>query len=123
MADKERGLGTILLLEDSARHLATVSDGDARKCLNALGCCSHHSPDANAWSTWPSDDRESIQRKRSSMTQTGMRTTARSARSSRTCVDPAQMRALLARKILHARRIVLLRAAYHLRQRDVGMAD
>lgn len=38
VADSERGLGTqtIVLDEDAARHLATVSDGDARKCLNAL---------------------------------------------------------------------------------------
>ncbi len=38
VADAERGLGTqnIVLDDDAARHLATVSDGDARKCLNAL---------------------------------------------------------------------------------------
>lgn len=38
VADKERGLGDLPVdLEDAAaRHLATVSDGDARKCLNAL---------------------------------------------------------------------------------------
>jgi len=38
VADAERGLGAqnIVLDEDAARHLATVSDGDARKCLNAL---------------------------------------------------------------------------------------
>jgi len=38
VADPERGLGNlnVVLDDDAARHLATVSDGDARKCLNAL---------------------------------------------------------------------------------------
>ena len=38
LQDAERGLGrhTVRLDEDAALHLATVSDGDARKCLNAL---------------------------------------------------------------------------------------
>ncbi len=38
VADPERGLGALKLRldPDAARHLATVSDGDARKCLNAL---------------------------------------------------------------------------------------
>jgi len=38
IADRERGLGglRVSLDEDAARHLAVVSDGDARKCLNAL---------------------------------------------------------------------------------------
>ncbi len=38
VSDKERGLGHLnLVLEDAAaRHLATISDGDARKCLNSL---------------------------------------------------------------------------------------
>ena len=38
IGDRERGLGElpIDLDEAAARHLATVSDGDARKCLNAL---------------------------------------------------------------------------------------
>ena len=38
VADVERGLGDlpIFLEEAAALHLATVSDGDARKCLNAL---------------------------------------------------------------------------------------
>lgn len=36
--DAERGLGrrNVRLDDDAARHLATVSDGDARRCLNAL---------------------------------------------------------------------------------------
>lgn len=36
--DKERGLGKVQVrLTDEARHhLATVADGDARKCLTAL---------------------------------------------------------------------------------------
>jgi len=38
VADAERGLGSlpIDLTEDARRHLATIADGDARKCLNAL---------------------------------------------------------------------------------------
>jgi putative ATPase len=38
LTDRERGLGAlpVALDEEAARHLATVSDGDARKCLNAL---------------------------------------------------------------------------------------
>lgn len=38
IADKERGLGNLPLeiAEDAALHLATVSDGDARRCLNSL---------------------------------------------------------------------------------------
>ncbi len=38
LADPERGLGNhhVRLDDDAAEHLATISDGDARKCLNAL---------------------------------------------------------------------------------------
>ena len=38
LADGERGLGKyrVQLDDDAAEHLATISDGDARKCLNAL---------------------------------------------------------------------------------------
>jgi len=38
LADSERGLGAwnASITEEGSRHLATVSDGDARKCLNAL---------------------------------------------------------------------------------------
>lgn len=38
LADKERGLGnyTVTIDMDARRHLAKLSDGDARKCLNAL---------------------------------------------------------------------------------------
>jgi putative ATPase len=38
LADKERGLGNynVKMDKDSRRHLAKLSDGDARKCLNAL---------------------------------------------------------------------------------------
>src|SRR4029079_13231710 len=37
-ADKERGLGNynVKMDKDARRHLAKLSDGDARKCLNAL---------------------------------------------------------------------------------------
>ncbi len=38
VADAERGLGGrgLVLDDEAARHLAKISDGDARKCLNAL---------------------------------------------------------------------------------------
>ena len=38
LSDKERGLGNynVLMDRDARRHLAKLSDGDARKCLNAL---------------------------------------------------------------------------------------
>ena len=38
LADKERGLGNYIVKmeRDARRHLAKLSDGDARKCLNAL---------------------------------------------------------------------------------------
>src|SRR3954464_9116654 len=38
LADKERGLGNykVRIDSDARRHLAKLSDGDARKCLNAL---------------------------------------------------------------------------------------
>ncbi|MGH8092615.1 MAG: replication-associated recombination protein A [Chthoniobacterales bacterium] len=38
LADKERGLGNyrVQMDPDAKRHLAKLSDGDARKCLNAL---------------------------------------------------------------------------------------
>jgi putative ATPase len=38
LADPERGLGgyNVRMEDDALRHLATTSDGDARKCLNAL---------------------------------------------------------------------------------------
>jgi putative ATPase len=38
LADKERGLGNyrVRMDPDAKRHLAKLSDGDARKCLNAL---------------------------------------------------------------------------------------
>ena len=38
LADKERGLGNhqVKMDNDARRHLAKISDGDARKCLNAL---------------------------------------------------------------------------------------
>lgn len=46
VADKERGLGNLQLSLDkeAAKHLATVSDGDARKCLNALEIATRTTP-------------------------------------------------------------------------------
>lgn len=46
VADKERGLGDLPLdlEEDAARHLATICDGDARKCLNALEIAARTTP-------------------------------------------------------------------------------
>jgi putative ATPase len=53
LADEERGLGGrgIVLDEDAATHLATISDGDARKCLSALEL---------AALTTPADDDERV---------------------------------------------------------------
>lgn len=46
IGDMERGLGALPLDLDeaAARHLATVSDGDARKCLNALEIAARTTP-------------------------------------------------------------------------------
>lgn len=46
LADAERGLGSLPLELDEAAavHLATVSDGDARKCLNALEIAARTTP-------------------------------------------------------------------------------
>lgn len=46
LADAERGLGTLPvdLDKEAAQHLATVSDGDARKCLNALEIAARTTP-------------------------------------------------------------------------------
>lgn len=46
LGDKERGLGDLRVLLDAeaALHLAKVSDGDARKCLNALEIAARTTP-------------------------------------------------------------------------------
>jgi putative ATPase len=46
LVDKERGLGELRLQLDreAAEHLAKVSDGDARKCLNALEIAARTTP-------------------------------------------------------------------------------
>ena len=46
LGDKERGLGDlrVLLDDEAANHLAKVSDGDARKCLNALEIAARTTP-------------------------------------------------------------------------------
>jgi putative ATPase len=46
VAERERGLGDlpIDLKEAAARHLATICDGDARKCLNALEIAARTTP-------------------------------------------------------------------------------
>ncbi len=67
VADPERGLGQkkILLDEAAALHLATISDGDARKCLNALeiaALTTSESADGSVHITLPVAE-ESIQRK------------------------------------------------------------
>ena len=67
LADKERGLGNrpIVLEPDAAAHLARLSDGDARKCLNALEIAALTTPpDANGTThiTLPAAE-ESIQQK------------------------------------------------------------
>lgn len=67
VVDPERGLGQkkILLDEAAALHLATISDGDARKCLNALeiaALTTSESADGSVHITLPVAE-ESIQRK------------------------------------------------------------
>ena len=49
LADKERGLGNhnVKIDKDARRHLAKLSDGDARKCLNALEIGVLTTPPAN----------------------------------------------------------------------------
>jgi len=46
VADEARGLGSdrVEITDDATRHLATVSDGDARKCLNALDIAARTTP-------------------------------------------------------------------------------
>ena len=46
LVDKERGLGDLRLRveDEAAEHLAKVSDGDARKCLNALEIAARTTP-------------------------------------------------------------------------------
>ncbi len=46
LKDKERGLGALPLIleEEAALHLARASDGDARKCLNALEIAASTTP-------------------------------------------------------------------------------
>ncbi len=53
VADQERGLGAmkVILTPEAKHHLATISDGDARKCLNALEL---------AALTTPPDEKENI---------------------------------------------------------------
>jgi putative ATPase len=67
LVDKERGLGDLRLQLDreAAEHLAKVSDGDARKCLNALEIAARTtSPDhAGLVHVTLSAAEESIQRK------------------------------------------------------------
>ena len=51
VADEERGLGatSVVLTPEAKHHLATISDGDARKCLNALELAALTTPpDADA---------------------------------------------------------------------------
>ena len=67
LGDSERGLGShrIALDDDAAAHLARLSDGDARKCLNALEIAALTSaPDADgAVRITLASAEESIQRK------------------------------------------------------------
>ncbi|MGB8465312.1 MAG: replication-associated recombination protein A [Terrimicrobiaceae bacterium] len=67
VSDRERGLGNLRLLldDEAAKLLATVSDGDARKCLNALEIAARTTaPDASGLiHVTLSTAEESIQRK------------------------------------------------------------
>ncbi len=130
LADAERGLGAlrVRLDDDAALHLATISDGDARKCLNALEIAARTTP--------PGDDgvihltravaEESIQKKALVYDPTGdghydtISAFIKSVRGS----DPDAALYWLA-KMLHAgeeprfiaRRLVILASE------DIGMAD
>jgi putative ATPase len=56
LADKERGLGnyTVKIDQDARRQLAKLSDGDARKCLNALEIGVLTTPPAGGTASVPS---------------------------------------------------------------------
>jgi putative ATPase len=56
LADKERGLGNykVKIDRDARRHLAKLSDGDARKCLNALEIGVLTTPPAGGTASVPS---------------------------------------------------------------------
>jgi putative ATPase len=56
LADKERGLGNykVKIDQDARRHLAKLSDGDARKCLNALEIGVMTTPPAGGTASVPS---------------------------------------------------------------------
>ena len=130
VADQERGLGGrgILLEPDAAAHLARLSDGDARRCLNALEIAALTTPpesDGAVRITLPAAE-ESIQQKAVVYDGTGdehydtISAFIKSMRGS----DPDAALYWLA-KMLHAgedirfiaRRIVICASE------DVGMAD
>jgi putative ATPase len=95
LGDAERGLGHMKILaeDDALRHLATVSDGDARKALNALEIAALTTqPERTASSTliWRRPSRAS-KRKRWSMTGTATRITTPSRLSSSPCVGATRM--------------------------------
>ena len=88
LADRERGLGYLKLQAEEAalRHLAKLSDGDARKALNALeiaALTTAPGPTASSTSTWQS--RSKASRRKRWFTTTRMRTTTRFRRSSSQC--------------------------------------
>src|SRR6266480_3327362 len=111
LADKERGLGNyeVKMDKNARRHLAKLSDGDARKCLNALeigvlttgpsggksAVSSKSSTDKvkNATESFTSPSlppRKAFSKKRSSMIGPATRTTTRSAHLSKACALPTK---------------------------------
>jgi putative ATPase len=130
LADRDRGLGKMpITIEDAAAsHLATISDGDARRCLNALEIAALTTPpDANGkiLITLPVAE-ESIQQKAVVYDGDGdahYDTASAFIKSLRGC-DPDASLYWLA-KMLHAGEDVrfITRRMMILASEDIGMAD
>jgi putative ATPase len=130
LADEERGLGkhNVRIDPEARTHLAKISDGDARKCLNAL--------EIGVLTTAPGEDgkvhfdlsvaEQSIQQKAIVYDRLATRITTRSAHSSRACaLQTKRARSTGSRRCCTlgedfrfiARRIVIFASE------DVGLAD
>ncbi len=130
LIDKERGLGglNIHIDEAAATHLATISDGDARRCLNALEIAALTTPanaDGKIVITLPVAE-ESIQQKAIVYDGDGdahYDTASAFIKSMRGC-DPDASLYWLA-KMLHAGEDIrfITRRMMILASEDIGMAD
>jgi putative ATPase len=130
ISDRERGLGNLTLVveEAAATHLATVSDGDARRCLNALEIAALTTPpdDAGRIVVTLAVAEESIQKKAIVYDGDGdahYDTASAFIKSLRGC-DPDAALYWLA-KMLHAGEEVrfITRRMMILASEDIGMAD